>query len=104
MAHIIKGADMGSNFANDLANMEALTLDQAVAVHLQSNHYPPVPLIMVEPCVQAIFAVNDWRSDESISLPEGVFYKGSTSAPAWAIVEQHHLDAWVQYEENYEGE
>ena len=90
---------MGSNFANDLASMEALTLDQAVAVHLQSNHYPPVPLIMVEPCVQAIFAVNDWRSDESISLPEGVFYKGSTSAPAWAIVEQHHLDAWVQYVE-----
>ena len=95
---------MGSNFANDLANMEALTLDQAVAVHLQSNHYPPVPLIMVEPCVQAIFAVNDWRADESIDLPKGVLYKGETSAPAWAIVEQHHLDAWVQYEENYEGE
>ena len=90
---------MGSNFANDLANMEALTLDQAVAVHLQSNHYPPVPLIMVEPCVQAIFAVNDWRADESIDLPKGVLYKGETSAPAWAIVEQHHLDAWVQYEE-----
>ena len=90
---------MGSNFANDLANMEALTLDQAVAVHLQSNHYPPVPLIMVEPCVQAIFAVNDWRADESIELPKGVLYKGESSAPAWAIVEQHHLDAWVQYEE-----
>lgn len=95
---------MGSNFANDLANMEALTLDQAVAVHLQSNHYPPVPLIMVQPCVDAIFAVNDWRADESIDLPKGVLYKGETSAPAWAIVEQHHLDAWVQYEENYEGE
>ena len=90
---------MGSNFANDLANMEALTLDQAVGIHLQSNHYPPVPLIMVEPCVQAIFAVNDWRADESIDLPKGVLYKGETSAPAWAIVEQHHLDAWVQYEE-----
>ena len=87
---------MGSNFANDLANMEALTLDEAVAIHLQGNHYPPVPLIMVEPCVQAIYAVNDWRSDESIELPKGVLYKGETTAPAWAIVEQHHLDAWVQ--------
>jgi hypothetical protein len=87
---------MGSNFANDLAGMEALTLDQAVGIHLQSNHYPPVPLIMVEPCVEAIYAVNDWRSDESINLPEGVLYKGETTAPAWAIVEQHHLDAWVQ--------
>lgn len=103
MAHIIKGADMGSNFANDLAlgldESNPLTLDQQVAIHLQVNHYPPVPRIMVEPCVQAIFAVNDWRADESIDLPEGVFYKGSTSAPAWAIVEQHHLDAWVQSEE-----
>jgi hypothetical protein len=90
---------MGSNFANDLSTMEALTLDQAVAIHLQSNHYPPVPLIMVQPCVDAIFAVNDWRADESIDLPKGVLYKGETSAPAWAIVEQHHLDAWVQYEE-----
>jgi hypothetical protein len=87
---------MGSNFASDLAGIDALTLDQAVAIHLQSNHYPPVPLSMVEPCVKAIFAVNDWRADESIDLPEGVLYRGMTSAPAWAIVENHHLDAWTQ--------
>jgi hypothetical protein len=76
--------------------MEALTLEQAIGYHLQGNHYPPVPLVMVQPCVEAIYAVNDWRSDERIELPEGVLYKGETSAPAWAIVEQHHLDAWVQ--------
>jgi hypothetical protein len=87
---------LGRIQADDLASMEALTLDQAIGYHLQGNHYPPVPLIMVQPCVEAIYAVNDWRSDESINLPEGVFYKGETSAPAWAIVEQHHLDAWVQ--------
>ena len=87
---------MGRIQADDLASMEALTLDQAIGYHLQGNHYPPVPLIMVQPCVEAIYAVNDWRSDESINLPEGVFYKGETSAPAWAIVEQRHLDAWVQ--------
>jgi hypothetical protein len=100
VAHIIKlGAIMGSNFAIDLAGQDSLTLDQKVALHLQVNHYPPVPLIMVQPCVDAIFAVNDWRADEIIDLPEGVFYKGKTSAPAWAIVEQHHLDAWVHDEE-----
>ena len=87
---------MGRIQADDLASMDALTLDQAIGYHLQGNHYPPVPLIMVQPCVEAIYAVNDWRSDESINLPEGVFYKGESSAPAWAIVEQHHLDAWVQ--------
>jgi hypothetical protein len=24
-----------------------------------------------------------------------VTYKGLTTAPAWAIIEQHHLDAWL---------
>jgi len=85
---------MGSNFASDLASM-ALTLDQAVSIHLSANHYPPVPQSMVQPCVEAIFAVNDWRPNAEIELPEGVFYKGNTTAPAWAIAEQHHLDAWL---------
>ena len=89
---------MGSNFANDLASMESLTLDQAVGIHLSANHYPPVPQSMVQPCVEAIFAVNDWNADKDIELPEGVSYKGSPTAPAWAIVEQHHLDAWESYE------
>jgi hypothetical protein len=53
---------------------------------------------MVQPCVEAIFAVNDWNADKDIELPEGVSYKGSPTAPAWAIVEQHHLDAWESYE------
>ena len=95
----MKGLIMGSNFANDLASMESLTLDQAVSIHLSANHYPPVPTSMVQPCVDAIYAVNDWQSDKEIDLPEGITYKGAISAPAWAIVEQHHLDAWVSIDE-----
>jgi hypothetical protein len=34
-------------------------------------------------------------------MPEGVFYKGKTTAPAWAIIEQHHLDAWLPENEGY---
>ena len=30
-----------------------------------------------------------------IELPEGVLYKNKTTAPAHAIAEQHHLDAWL---------
>jgi hypothetical protein len=40
-----------------------------------------------------------------IEMPEGVLYKGKTTAPAWAIIEQHHLDAWLpQDEEDYFNE
>jgi (2Fe-2S) ferredoxin len=35
-------------------------------------------------------------------MPQGVSYRGMTTAPAHAIVEQHRLDAWVMEDEYYE--
>ncbi len=93
---------MGSNFANDLSVMDNLDIETQVGIHLSSNHYPPVPAIMIDPCVQAIDAVNDaglW--DLEIPLPEGVSWRGLNTAPAHAIIEQHHLDAWIIEREEY---
>ena len=93
---------MGSTFANDLALADNLTIENQIAIHLSANHYPPVPAIMVQPCVEAIDAVNDaglW--DLEIPLPEGVSWRGLTTAPAHAIIEQHHLDAWIIEREEY---
>ena len=97
---------MGSNFANDLVTIGdlgiALDIESQIGIHLQSNHYPPVPKIMVQPCIEAIDAVNDvglWDLD--IPLPEGVLWKGLTSAPAHAIIEAHHLNAWLIEREEY---
>jgi hypothetical protein len=93
---------MGSNMANEMASgvLEDMgihiPIEKQIAIHLSSNHYPPVPSFMVAPCIEAIDAVNDaglW--DLEIPMPEGVTYKGLTTAPAWAIIEQHHLDAWI---------
>jgi hypothetical protein len=87
---------MGSNLAYDLASDElGLDLETAIGYHLRANHYPPVPLSMVEPCIDAIDAY--WNEDynKMIEMPEGVSYRGSKYAPASAIVEQHHLDAWL---------
>jgi hypothetical protein len=93
---------MGSNFASDLALADNLTIENQIAIHLSANHYPPVPAIMVQPCVEAIDAVNDaglW--DLEIPLPEGVSWRGLTTAPAHAIIEQHHLDSWIIEREEY---
>ena len=88
---------MGSNFANDLALADNLDIETQIAIHLTSNHYPPVPKEMVAPCIEAIDAVNDaglWHLE--IPLPQGVFYKNNlTTAPAHAIIEQHNLEAWL---------
>jgi len=87
---------MGSNLAYDLASDElGLDLETAIGYHLQGNHYPPVPLSMVQPCIDAIDAYYDEDYNKMIEMPEGVSYKGDSYAPAWAIIEQHHLDAWL---------
>ncbi len=93
---------MGSNFANDLALADNLDIETQIGIHLSANHYPPVPSIMIDACVQAIDAVNDaglW--DLEIPMPEGVTYKGLTTAPAHAIIEQHHLHSWLIEREEY---
>ena len=93
---------MGSNFANDLALADNLDIESQIAIHLSANHYPPVPAFMVDTCIQAIDAVNDlglWNLE--IPLPEGVSWRGLTTAPAHAIIEQHHLDAWIIEREEY---
>ena len=89
---------MGYNTALDLSN--ELDIEVAIGYHLQGNHYPPVPLSMVQPCIDAIDAYYDEDYNRLIEMPEGVFYRGMDHAPANAIVEQHHLEAWLP-EEDY---
>jgi hypothetical protein len=79
-----------------------LTIERQLEWHLRSNHFPPVPTSMVQPCIEAIDAWYDDATDRNISLPDGVRYKGLTVAPAWAIIEQHHLGAWLQEPDEYE--
>lgn len=90
---------MGSTFANDLASMQDLSMENSIGIHLQGNHYPPVPLSMVQPCIDAINAYWEDNQDALIELPEGVLWRGNTSAPAYAIIESHHLHAWCESDE-----
>jgi hypothetical protein len=75
---------------------EATDLRTALSWHLGSNHYPPVPQSMIDPSIEAIAAFVDEDPDRLIDLPEGVYYRDSTQAPARAIVEAHHLDAFIE--------
>jgi hypothetical protein len=88
---------MGYTTASALA--EELDLEVALGYHLQGNHYPPVPLSMVQPCMDAIDAYWEEDYNQLIELPEGVLWRGETHAPAHAIVEAHHLDSWLPQEE-----
>ena len=91
---------MGSNMAYELADgLLDLDLETQIGYHLRGNHYPPVPLSMVEPCIDAIDAYHDEDYKRLITLPAPITWRGKDTAPASAIVEAHHLDAWLpQYD------
>ncbi len=94
---------MGLNMATELADGTLnLNMADSIAMHLRVNHYPPVPTSMVQPCIDAIDAY--WEDDfnREIELPEGVLWRGNENAPAYAIIESHHLEAWCQDDEYYE--
>jgi len=88
---------MGSLQAQEMATLADQR--QGLAWHLQGNHYPPVPLSMIEPCIDAIAAVNDGESERLIDLPGEITWRGEKKAPALAIVTAHHLHAWIDIDE-----
>ena len=94
---------MGRATASDLATNGGeygLSITQSLEIHLRYNHYPPVPISMVAVCISAIESYNEnLNGDELIELPEGVSWRGQTSAPAIAIIESHHLDEWCNSDE-----
>lgn len=95
---------MGHITAMDFAEMD-IDIDLVLTFHLTSNHYPPVPLSMIEPCKAAIDAYWAGDCDVMIPMPEGVSYRGMNEAPAWAVIEQHHLHAWTtdcDYDADYD--
>jgi hypothetical protein len=80
--------------------MGALTdVRTALSWHLSSNHYPPVPAAMIEPCLAAIEAADDDDWDREIDLTGVAQWRGNDYAPAWAIIEGHHLESFLNGEE-----
>lgn len=92
---------MGNLTARELAFLgnEGLGLTTALSWHLTSNHFPPIPNIMIDPCIEAIDNANAGGWDRTVRLPDGVGYKGGTAAPTHAIIEQHHLESFLDDDE-----
>jgi hypothetical protein len=92
---------MGYTIASALTELD-VPLKKQIELHLTTNFYPPIPAFMAQTCVDALNAYLERDTNRMVNMPKGVSYKGSTSAPAWAIVEQHRLNAWLDANEYYE--
>lgn len=91
---------MGRSYAEGIAET-SIPVEEQIRIHLRANHYPPVPESMVPVCIAALNAAACDEWDKLIPLPEGVSYRGLNAAPVSAIVEQHHLDPWLDSEDEY---
>jgi hypothetical protein len=92
---------MGYTVASALTELD-VPLKKQIELHLTTNFYPPIPAFMAQTCVDALNAYLERDTNRMVDMPKGVSYKGSTSAPAWAIVEQHRLNAWLDANKYYE--
>lgn len=81
--------------------LEVTDYEVALRWHLTSNHFPPVPVSMVEPCKQAIDAFHEGDSERLIDLGGVSLWRGQTAAPAWAIIEGHHLESFLANDDEY---
>lgn len=84
---------MGALQASEMAALA--DTDTALMWHLQHNHFPAVPLSMLPVCKDAIELANNGESERSVTLPDGTTWRGQDAAPAWAIIEAHHLEPWL---------
>jgi hypothetical protein len=91
---------MGLNTALDLSTIET-SIEQQIALHFRANCYPPVPVMMVQPAVDAIDAYWEEDYNKMISLPAGVSYRGKDEVAATEIISALRLDAWC-YEDDFE--
>lgn len=94
---------MGHTTAVAISELD-IDLKQQIEIHLVGNFYPPIPRFMAQICVDALNAYWEEDTNRMIDMPKGVLYRGSTSAPAWAVVEQHRLSPWLNKEEDYDNE
>lgn len=86
---------MGYTTALGLAE-SGMDLVSALRYHLTANHYPPVPASMIQPCIEAICAYEEEDTNREIDL-SGNLWRGQNTAPAWAIIDGHHLEPFVMY-------
>lgn len=87
---------MGYFRALDLQDTElGLGIEQQINIHLSSNIYPPVPDLMVQPCIDAIILANQELWYDHVAMPDMVEWDGKPYAPADEIIDAFRLEAWI---------
>lgn len=82
------------------AMLEVVEFRQALAWHLSGNHYPPVPSVMITPCLEAIANANAGEWDKAVTLPDGILWRNEATCPTHALIESLHLDSFLDSDDS----
>ena len=74
---------MGRKTAEDLATLT--NLEAALTYHFRSNHYPPLPYSLIPIAIKIV--KGEVSEDEDVELPNGITWRGQTSAPVTECIE-----------------
>jgi len=84
---------MGNNGHYDNVQVVKLPRRDALAFHLQNNHFPPISQAFIPIAEEAIDKANDGDHDTMIRLPNG------RTLPVHMIIEGLHLDCFLNKDE-----
>ena len=90
---------MGRQYIQDVLD-QGVDIDNALRIHFQGNHYPPLPLSLISVAKKAIEHANKGEWDKELELPHPVTYRDRKTAPVNECVEAWHLDCFLDLDEN----
>jgi len=76
-----------------------IDLGTALHWHLRFNHYPPMPIALINVAVTAIERANVEDYDSEIDLPQDVMFLGKTSVSVCEAINSMQLDCFITVEE-----
>ena len=89
---------MGSLQAEEFAGMVregSVVLDAALHWHLRSNHFPPLPLALIEVAKAAIQKANNEEYEAEIDMPDGISFRDAGKATVYQLIESMHLESFI---------
>jgi len=84
----------------DCVNEGLMTEDEALRIHLTSNHYPPIPLMMLPVAKRALEKARRGEWEKKLRMPKDVTHKVyGKLVPVHEVMSHMHLDTFLDTEE-----
>jgi hypothetical protein len=79
------------------AEIKDIQLTNYLETHLRYNHYPPMPLSLVDTCKRAIRKADRGKMTKQVRLPKGATLEGHRTMAVYDVLDWLHLWDFLKY-------